>query len=86
MCSSSEKSFVHAVFVWYAFHALCKQSSRWENVLDPLGCVLNYAFCNSIPIFSVETYFVEIFYTIEGVPKVNQKQQPSNTKSFKRWM
>ena len=49
-------------------------------MLDPLGCVLNYAFCNSIPNFSVEAYFVKIFYPIESVPKVNQKQQPSNTK------
>jgi len=49
-------------------------------VFDPLGCVLNYAFCKSIPIFSVEMYFVKNFYPVEGVPKINQKQQPSNTK------
>jgi len=62
------------------FMRLCMQSSRWEDVLDPLCCVLNYAFCKSIPIFSVETYIVKIFYPVESVPKINQKQQPSNTK------
>ena len=51
-----------------------------EDVLDLLICVLKYEFCNSIPNFSVETRFVKILYPIEGVPKVNQTQQPSNTK------
>jgi len=61
------------------FTCLCKQSSRREDVLDPLGCVLNNAFCNSIQIFRVETILLQNFYPIESVPKVNPKQ-PSKTK------
>jgi len=49
--------FLYGMF----FMRLYKQSNRQQDVLDLLGCVLNHAFCNSIQIFCVETYFVTKF-------------------------